>query len=263
MMPGPFSPSTWAKRPGHDAFPDVLHGARLHVVPSSHGRGRWPAPHADHRRPPVHRASRLWRRGPHRRFAVVNRALWPVSPSVWSPSVGRVSWSHLRFLWASHIVATNIFPNKDAPANMLMLTMLGTTLLRPCRSTPPWHGLGLQGQGLHPCCSCSASPGHRLGTTGFRDKPGCSFWVPYRRCRGLRPIIWLLNFFENPSLQRLVPRCGFFTKPKIFGTGNPTPRPGDALRALLVNRFTLALRGHHRRRGPQRRHEHVFWPPDP
>jgi dolichyl-diphosphooligosaccharide--protein glycosyltransferase len=167
-----------------------------------------------------------------------------------------------------YIVATNMFRNKDSTTlNMLMLTMLCTTLLlaMPFYAYPGMD-LVFSGTGLQPLLFVLGfTTAIAYVTTGFRDKP---WLLVLGSLTGAAivfvVVIWLLQFFEQSNaFNVLFTGAGYFTKTKIFGTVAEANAPdrgllfasfGPIVFILALSMGVIALwRGTR-----QRRHEHIF-----
>ena len=107
---------------------------------------------------------------------------WPVSPSAWSPSVGRVSWSRLDPLRGlrlhrrdQHVPQQGQHHAQHADADH------AGNDVAPGMPFYAYPGMDLvfSGTGLQPLLFVLGfTMAIAYVTTGFRDKPGCSFWVP-------------------------------------------------------------------------------------
>ncbi|MCH1410811.1 MAG: glycosyltransferase family 39 protein [Candidatus Poseidoniaceae archaeon] len=268
MMPGHISRSTWANA-DHDAFVMFFMalGFMWFLRAMAAGGDERLTRSTDARPYSVLRA--FGDVATHRRFAVANAALAGVAFGVvalgWK---GFVVAPSILFVGYVYIVATNMFRNKDSTTlNMLMLTMLGTTLLL---SMPfyayPGMDLVFSGTGLQPLLFVLGfTVAIAYVTTGFRDKP---WLLVLGSLTGAAvvfvAVIWLLQFFEQSNaFNVLFTGAGYFTKTKIFGTVAEANAPdrgllfasfGPIVFILALSMGIIALwRGTR-----QRRHEHIF-----
>ena len=268
MMPGHISRSTWANA-DHDAFVMFFMalGFMWFLRAMAAGGDERLTRTTDARPSTVLRA--FGDVATHRRFAVVNAALAGVAFGVvalgWK---GFVVAPSILFVGYVYIVATNMFRNKDSTTlNMLMLTMLGTTLLlaMPFYAYPGMD-LVFSGTGLQPLLFVLGfTMAIAYVTTGFRDKPWLLVLGSLTGAAvAFVAIIWLLQFFEQSNaFNVLFTGAGYFTKTKIFGTVAEANAPdrgmlfasfGPIVFILALSMGIIALwRGTR-----QRRHEHVF-----
>jgi asparagine N-glycosylation enzyme membrane subunit Stt3 len=268
MMPGHISRSTWANA-DHDAFVMFFMalGFMWFLRAMAAGGDERLTRSTDAR--PYSVLSAFGDVAKHRRFAVINAALAGVAFGVvalgWK---GFVVAPSILFVGYVYIVATNMFRNKDSTTlNMLMLTMLCTTLLlaMPFYAYPGMD-LVFSGTGLQPLLFVLGfTTAIAYVTTGFRDKP---WLLVLGSLTGAAivfvVVIWLLQFFEQSNaFNVLFTGAGYFTKTKIFGTVAEANAPdrgmlfasfGPIVFILALSMGIIALwRGTR-----QRRHEHIF-----